>query len=136
VCPPTPCREWRGSTARRGYGKVWRQGKYVLVHRWIYSQIHGEEIHGKTILHLCDNPACYRLDHLWAGTLSDNTRDAFSKGRQLPPRRLTKLTEEDVRMIRHRVSNGERRQTIADELRVSLSSVSHAANGYTWRNVT
>lgn len=33
-------------------------------------------------LHHCDNEACIRKEHLYAGTPSDNIRDAYKRGRQ------------------------------------------------------
>ena len=83
----TPCREWAGYRNPDGYGsrhekQPGRKGKMVKVHRWVMAQIHGwEALEGKVVMHLCDNPPCYRYDHLRIGTHSDNMRDRHAKGR-------------------------------------------------------
>lgn len=33
------------------------------------------------VMHRCDNPPCYRLDHLQLGTVADNNRDTHIKNR-------------------------------------------------------
>ena len=77
----TPCRVWRGSN-NRGYGTRRIDGKMVYLHRWVVAQIHGwEAIEGKVVMHLCDNPGCYRYDHLRIGTQAENCADRDQKGR-------------------------------------------------------
>ena len=36
------------------------------------------------VMHLCDNPPCYRYSHLIVGTNADNTADMIAKGRLAP----------------------------------------------------
>ena len=44
--------------------------------------VHGPEaIAGKVVMHACDNPPCYRYDHLRIGTQQDNVDDKYAKGR-------------------------------------------------------
>lgn len=82
----TPCRVWVGCTTRDGYGKRKIKGRNVRVHRWVVAQIHGwEAIEGKVVMHLCDNPGCFRYDHLRIGTLADNNADRHAKGRSRGP---------------------------------------------------
>lgn len=78
----TPCRLWQGITAY-GYGiRPSRERQ----HRWVLRTV-GEDQHGTPwnpdleVMHLCDNRACYRFDHLRLGTRTDNARDASVKGR-------------------------------------------------------
>jgi len=52
------------------------------MHRQIMIMVHGEDaVKGKVVMHKCDNPACFRYDHLTIGTQADNMRDMHSKGR-------------------------------------------------------
>lgn len=80
---PTPCRLWQGVLAGRYGAKhvVGRPRNRVLIHRWVWEQVHGEIPDGVKILHKCDNPTCYRYDHLFSGTQKDNIDDMVNKGR-------------------------------------------------------
>jgi len=80
----TVCREFPVRYTN-GYGKRYIRGskpyRSVLVHRWVWEQINGPIPEGLEVMHICDNRACYRLDHLRLGTHSDNMRDMHTKGR-------------------------------------------------------
>ena len=84
----TPCREWQGGKNGVGYGVIYREprkpnGKLSawLVHHWVWTLANGPILDGMVVLHRCDNPPCFRLDHLVLGTRGDNHRDMVSKGR-------------------------------------------------------
>lgn len=130
----TPCREWRS----KGYGK---RGQ-VYVHRWVMAQIHGwAALQGRVVLHLCDNPPCYRYDHLRLGTQADNLRDAHDKGRMLTPEpkrghahHSSKLTEEQVLLIRQRyAAGGVTHRQLADEYGVSHRNIGLIVRRQIWR---
>lgn len=75
------CWKWLGATDHHGYGQMRVNGHNVQAHRisWL---IHNDVIpKGICILHRCDNPECTRPDHLYSGTLKDNSRDMIQKGR-------------------------------------------------------
>ena len=77
----SPCRE-STRTTKDGYGYCRADGKQWRTHRWVVAQIDGEDaIKGKVVMHECDNPACYRYDHLRIGSQADNMIDMASKGR-------------------------------------------------------
>jgi hypothetical protein len=78
----TSCRDWRGPRDKDGYGI--RSGRERFgtdrVHRQIMVMA-GHDIEGQVVMHLCDNPACFRYDHLSIGTHADNVADRHAKGR-------------------------------------------------------
>ena len=138
-CPPTPCREWRGSTTPNGYGRKSFNGKQRRIHRWVYSRLNGgfRGIYGKQVLHLCDNKLCYRYDHLWCGTHTDNMDDRNTKGRQARGERhgSAKLTEEQVGEIRQRCQAGETTRSLAKEFGVSQATIAQTASHRIWKEV-
>lgn len=76
------CWMWTGSKTPRGYGRLTvRQQGSEYAHRFSF-RLHGGALGtGVECCHSCDNPSCVRPDHLFAGTHSDNMRDASRKGR-------------------------------------------------------
>jgi len=93
----TPCREYRGARNEHGYGI--RNRSHRRLHRWVVAAILGDEaIEGKVVMHLCDNPPCFRFDHLRVGTRSENNADAYAKGRKVAAgRRLSDSEVGDIR---------------------------------------
>lgn len=85
ACPtplPTPCRVYRGPKIGSGYGAPTFRKRQVLLHRWIIEQAEGLPLGpGEVVMHLCDNPPCFRLDHLRRATHAENMADAKAKGR-------------------------------------------------------
>ncbi len=101
----TPCREYQGPR-RGGYGRphLGEQmyhstgGKHfrkrVTLHRWIMEQYLGRKLdRWEIVRHRCDNPPCFRFDHLVLGTQADNNQDMVDRGRSTKgkpqPRRQT-----------------------------------------------
>lgn len=100
------CWPWMGSRSKRGYGRVYADGKLVQAHRVASTLtdplMRPPEIHS---LHHCDNPCCCRPDHVFHGTHSDNMRDREKKGRHIltyrilathPLSRRNKIISSDV----------------------------------------
>ena len=134
----TPCREWQGAKVGGGYGRVKHRGEWVYLHRWVMAQIHGwEALEGKVVRHRCDNPSCYRYDHLELGTKADNSRDMAERGRSTrgERNRHARLTAEDVIRIRSLHASGMRQKDIADEYEISYSHMSGIIHRRFWHHV-
>jgi hypothetical protein len=101
--PPAegPCTEWTGGRTSDGYG-VKRDPRGTRIHRLAWMDVHGEIPSGMEVLHACDNPPCYRIEHLFLGTQADNIDDMVAKGRNNVGERngRARLTEQAVRDLR------------------------------------
>lgn len=75
-----PCEVWTALRSRAGYGKF-KFGKEQLATRSAWILYVGPIPDGMNLLHKCDNPPCVRIDHLFLGTIADNSKDMVSKGR-------------------------------------------------------
>lgn len=75
------CWVWVGAMRPNGYG-IFRVGKKLIsAHRFSFESANGPIPNGKYICHSCDNRRCVNPSHLWAGSQSDNMKDALKKGR-------------------------------------------------------
>lgn len=129
------CWIWMGAKTRGGYGKTRLNTKVCSTHRasWVYT--YGEIPNGLCVLHKCDVRLCVRPDHLFLGTLVDNSDDKVKKERQLRGEQINKakLTEAIVRLIR---SNTEMTNIeIAKIYGVNHSTIANVRRGKTWKHV-
>lgn len=102
------CLVWIGSRDREGYGRVWLAGVNNLVHVLVWEDCHGPVPNGKEVCHTCDNPPCFRQEHLYTDTHQKNMEIAARKERM-----CHKLTLADVRTIRELAKSGVTRIEIA-----------------------
>ena len=77
------CHIYNGYKNSNGYGQFRDKdsNKLTRTHREAYKQLVGDLDSTKVILHLCDNPPCMNVDHLYQGTQAENIKDMWSKGR-------------------------------------------------------
>lgn len=84
------------------------------------------------VLHRCDVPLCVRPDHLFLGTLKDNTQDMLTKNRHT----IEKLTSDQVQEIRARYAAGGIMQTaLAKQYGVSNALISGSITRKIWTHV-
>lgn len=131
----TPCLEYRGALNRAGYARVTRHGRRVMLHRWVVEQVEGPLLPwpDEVVMHLCDNPPCFRYDHLRRATCRDNIVDADEKGRRRRRRGAAhpnaKLTDEDVAAIREGLALGQPQRQLAALFGVSRTLVRKIGSG-------
>ena len=78
------CIVWTKATSHFGYGRIGRGSRgagWAATHRVSWELANGPIPDGMFVLHRCDNPPCCNPEHLFLGSLSDNTQDMLRKGR-------------------------------------------------------
>lgn len=139
--PDGDCWLFTGSLMAKGYGRIGWGDKCLNT-----SAAHVSlELDGRPrpspkaeALHSCDNPPCVNPAHLHWGTHRENMAQRAARGRSIlcgkpgEANNLAKLTEEAVRYIR---SSNEQLKPLADRFGVSISAVSQARLGTTWKGV-
>jgi len=153
------CWEWQGGKAGKGYGIIGLrhngQQSQVYTHRLSYELHIGPIPDGRFVCHHCDNPACVRPDHLFAGTQKENLADAIQKGRMRSgdqhglrlhpeacrPRRgesspFAKLTAQQVSEIRERYAAGKASMPqLAKEYHVGYTQVNSIIHRRKWAHI-
>jgi endogenous inhibitor of DNA gyrase (YacG/DUF329 family) len=138
-----PCWPWTGATDGHGYGRIGRGradegnvGAHVV--SW---EIHrGPVPDGLFVLHHCDNPPCVRPDHLFVGTIQDNSDDMKAKGRSAGAHKGSAnhgaiLNEALVQEMRRRHAAGGTIAAVARACRVAYMPAWYAITGRTWQHV-
>ncbi len=136
------CLEWPRSRLEFGYGRVYVPdvGRVVYAHILAYGLKVRPIPPGLKVLHKCDNPPCFRPNHLFTGTMKDNMQDCLAKGRLRRGDKRgmnngrAKLTDADVLDIRDLCARGHKVRDLAPLFSVSFSTIARAANSG-WRNL-
>lgn len=133
------CLEWPRSHDTSGYGLIGVGGKKQKAHRLAYREKIGPIPDGLKVCHKCDNPPCFRPDHLFVGSDLDNRLDCVSKGRANLPRGdahpRSKLTEKDVLDIRARLATGESQTAISQDYPVTNQMILRIDKRLAWRHI-
>ena len=105
----TGCWLWTAYVDKFGYGQLNINGKPTPAHR-VSAMIHGLDMSGPVMRHMCNNPSCVNPAHLQTGTYQDNTNDMLLMNRQFHPigsaSSGAKLTEQDVISLRNAYACG------------------------------
>ena len=135
--PFSGCWVWTGSVTGKGYGHISNKGVDFGAHRTSWELHRGPIPKGMKVLHRCDTPPCVNPDHLWLGTLSDNSLDMYKKNRKATLKQLygsarTALTREQVQAIRERYSKGYSQTQVSKEYGVSQTHVGLIVRHKVW----
>lgn len=116
-----------------GHCQMERNGKSILVHRYVYENVCGDIPDGLIVRHTCDNPKCINPNHLLVGTYKDNCRDMFDRHRDNRPKgeRHHKhiLSENQVLEAYH---SSEPARVFAEKFGCHISTIHYIRNGKLW----
>ena len=137
------CLEWQGLRFPSGYGRSTYGGKNEYTHRLAYEIEFGKIPDGLWILHKCNNPPCINLDHLYAGTAKDNSRDSIISGTAFFLHRKPLKGEENPRA---KLKNEQVRQAkillqtlkpkkVSELTKISLKTIWSIKYGYSWKSI-
>jgi hypothetical protein len=133
------CWIWMGATTG-GYGVVnrGRGKKQVRLHRFMYKKFVKDIPDSLLVCHTCDVRCCVNPYHLFAGTHSDNLKDAIDKGRKLAPKlfgeahHAKKLKAIQVVEILLRNFQGESYNSLAKEFNVCRKTIWQIVHREIW----
>jgi len=112
------CWLWLGAKSDFGHGRFRiSRKKEHRAHRFSWMLHNGEIPLGLVVCHKCDIPACVNPDHLFLGTMRDNTAGS-------------KLTPENVEKI---LVDNRTGRVIAEEYGICQQSVSLIKRRINWR---
>ena len=151
------CWLWQGAVNGAGYGSIGLGAAELgkgMVHRVSFELFFGPIPEGLLVCHKCDVKLCCNPMHLFCGTQQDNLNDARSKGRMrkgedwwTAPRvggsgiakgdghGMAKLTEVDVRDIRHLSADGMNSTELSRRFGVSRRMIRNIINKTNWSHV-
>jgi hypothetical protein len=152
------CWLWMAARDANGYGLFLTGSRTdgsryaALAHRVAYEFGYGGT-DGLCVLHHCDNPPCCNPQHLFLGTLGDNSADRDLKGRQskgerhsatLLPEKMARcgsknghalLDENTIREIRAKYGRGVCQKELAVHYGVGVDNIKAVVQRKTWRHV-
>jgi hypothetical protein len=142
--PNSGCWLWMRSVVTNGcqngdgYGFLRIMSRPARAHRLAWEIYRGSIPAGLSVLHRCDMRCCVNPDHLFLGTVKDNSDDMIAKKRERHPGQpgesnaRAKLRASQVAEIRQRRQAGENWKVLAKEYGVSHKTIWKVAAGLTW----
>ena len=142
---PDGCWLWGTSTQPGGYSTMSIENINLRTNRLSYCVFSDLPLQNELVCHKCNVPLCIKPKHLYAGTHSDNMKDAVRAGAhyfsRFRNRRLgeqnpaAKLTPKKVRAIRKEYRQGLSGNVLAKKYDVNRATIYFILNGVTWRHV-
>lgn len=137
------CWFWTGLKNKDGYGAFSppKQRATIGAHRVAFALYGGVTTDEKyCVCHSCDTPACVNPEHLFAGSLSDNSTDRNQKQRNSPRKGerngRAKITASDVTDIREAYKKGNLSQpALARKYGLTHCSISRLIRGQSWAHI-
>jgi hypothetical protein len=125
------CWLWGGRTTQKGYGHMDNGRKVIIVHRFMYEQLHGITLTSEEhVLHSCDTPHCCNPSHLRVGTNQENILDKLERDRS-----GKKLNIQKVREIKMLLKQRKTHKEIAVLYGVNQSNITRISTGARWGHV-
>jgi hypothetical protein len=128
----TGCLEWQ-RLRRSGYGLMSWQGKMSSTHRLSWQAHFGPIPAHLFVCHVCDNPRCIAIEHLFLGTPKQNVADMHRKGRARQG--TTVLSEPLVAEMKRRFCLGAGAREVATAFGLVYATVQAVKNEETWKRI-
>lgn len=130
----TNCWNWTGYLDQKGYGRFWINKKPYMAHR-ASAMIHGLDMSGEVMRHMCNNPRCVNPEHLQTGSHQDNYDDMIRAGRRGKTGNPT-ATDQLVILLREKYSTGNYSQKqLAVEYNLGEETVRKIVKRITWKHI-
>jgi len=139
VGTPDECWEWQGA-----FSQNYAYLSGYLASRVSYYIKYGIDPGIMLVCHRCDNPPCINWNHLFLGTMRDNSLDRHAKGRTVMPTiraigegaPCVKLTCNNVREIRDLMAVGFGNSELGRNYGVSHETIRAIRLGVTWKHIS
>jgi hypothetical protein len=132
------CWIWGASKNSQKYGTFRVGHSTQLAHRISFYLSSGYFPTGRDVLHICDNPSCVNPAHLFLGDDLSNALDRKLKGRNNSEARRgsnngrSKLTIQDVLIVKHLLNEGSLIKEIASMFEVDRKTIYDIRSGKNW----